>query len=551
MKATWKQAMAATTMALIGTGCGGGGPQTPPHAPLPPKAKQVTSAPRYQDSTWSLRLVDLQTQKVLLQTGSTQPVLIGSVRKLFSVGLALSAMGAERRFTTPLYSQGGPDASGTLAGDLVMVASADMGMGGRTLPNGELAIPLLDHNEANILGNATLPPTDPLAGFRSLARQLKEAGVRRILGEVIVDDRLFEPFNFRDEFHVTPMFVNDNVVDVSITPSSEGEAEATVDIQPRSALFPVIAQVRTERSGWRANDQDTVGAELVMEPNFPNCLGRQGCEGRVVGRVAQDLSPPLHRAWPWVQTFRITDPSTFGRAVLIEALRDVGIELPQAQPIALNPVGKLPAPSQYVEMKRLAALESPSYAQFARHILKVSYNIGADTSLMLFGVHHGVRRMDEALKIEQQVLKNAFGIHSGEYAFPDGSGGGESRASAAAVIAFLNHMKSRPEGQAFTEALPALGVDGSLALVNAFLRDPALAGAQGQVQAKTGTFIEQRGEQLYLRTHAMAGYITARSGRKLAYMLALENLHLPGGIDDMFEVMQDQGQISAALWQAY
>ena len=36
----------------------------------------------------------------------------------------------------------------------------------------------------------------------------------------IIDDRLFQPFNFRDQFDVRPIFVNDDLVDLSIHPTS-------------------------------------------------------------------------------------------------------------------------------------------------------------------------------------------------------------------------------------------------------------------------------------------------------------------------------------------
>jgi D-alanyl-D-alanine carboxypeptidase len=76
-------------------------------------------------------------------------------------------------------------------------------MGGRIAPDGSMSIPNLDHNEANSLGNAQLPNADPLAGYNDLAQQVAISGITKISGDVIIDDRLFEAFNFRGEFDVS------------------------------------------------------------------------------------------------------------------------------------------------------------------------------------------------------------------------------------------------------------------------------------------------------------------------------------------------------------
>lgn len=47
----------------------------------------------------------------------------------------------------------------------------------------------------------------------------------------------------------------------------------------------------------------------------------------------------------------------------------------------------------------------------------------------------------------------------------------------------------------YLEALPRLGVDGSLATVKEFESNPTLAGAKGRVRAKTGTLVSGESEQ--------------------------------------------------------
>jgi hypothetical protein len=94
--------------------------------------------------------------------------------------------------------------------------------------DGTIAVSNYDHNEADTLGNAVLTASDPLAGYKAIAAQVAAAGITRITGEIIIDDRLFQAYSFRDEFDVRRIFVNDDVVDVSINPTMLGRPASVV-----------------------------------------------------------------------------------------------------------------------------------------------------------------------------------------------------------------------------------------------------------------------------------------------------------------------------------
>ena len=64
---------------------------------------------------------------------------VGSVRKVFSVGQLLNQIGPTYRYNTPVYRRGELSGAGVLHGDLVLVASGDLTMGGRTNANGTIA----------------------------------------------------------------------------------------------------------------------------------------------------------------------------------------------------------------------------------------------------------------------------------------------------------------------------------------------------------------------------------------------------------------------------
>jgi D-alanyl-D-alanine carboxypeptidase/D-alanyl-D-alanine-endopeptidase (penicillin-binding protein 4) len=507
---------------------------------IPAQIKQIFDKPLYKSAVWGLRVVDRDSGEVIYDIEPERPFLIGSVRKLFSVGLALETLGPGHVFRTPVHRQGEVDAAGVLHGNLVLVASGDLAMGGRTNPDGSFAIADFDHNEANSLGNATLAAADPLAGYQSLAKQVAAAGVRQVTGDVLIDDRLFQPFNFRDEFDVRPIFVNDDVVDIIVNPGKSGEP-ASVGWRPVSAALTVQSDLATGAPGS--------AFAFEVEPELPACIGAAPCVATVSGSIPVDFVPPLTGQFPLIRTVRIVQPANYARTVFIEALERAGVSV-AADAVAPNDVQGLPARNSYPEASRVAELVSAPYRVYAKHILKVSYNIGADTSLVLFGLTQGVDNMPAALATEQEVLATQFGIPASELHFVDGSGGGATTAKNAAVTKMLQAMSRRTTFPDYFAALPQLGVDGSLSFVTDFAADPGLAGAKGRVHAKTGTFVKGSQQGPMLEAQALAGYIDAKSGRRLVYTLTVNDVGLIGGISDVISVFQDQGTISAVLWQA-
>jgi D-alanyl-D-alanine carboxypeptidase/D-alanyl-D-alanine-endopeptidase (penicillin-binding protein 4) len=92
--------------------------------------------------------VDLDTGEVLIDYNPDYDFYIGSVRKIFSTGELLNEIGPDHLFVTPVYKEGEVDGSGVLDGNLILVASGDISMGGRTKVDGQFAITDFDHNEA-------------------------------------------------------------------------------------------------------------------------------------------------------------------------------------------------------------------------------------------------------------------------------------------------------------------------------------------------------------------------------------------------------------------
>ncbi|MCI0453364.1 MAG: D-alanyl-D-alanine carboxypeptidase [Candidatus Dadabacteria bacterium] len=506
---------------------------------IPGEILEIINKPIYKDAIWGLRVADLETGEVIYDLKPDTLFLTGSVRKLFSVGLALNELGEDHRFITLVHRQGQVDDNGVLNGDLILVASGDLTMDGRRTPEDTMAIANLDHNEANSLGNAELTAPDPLAGYDKLAKQVVGSGITKINGDVIIDDRLFEPFNFRGEFDVRPIFVNDDVVDVIINPTLLGKL-ASVDWRPRSAAFGVKSGLLTVAEGKEK--------DIELNPEFPSCFGKDNCLGTVTGQLPIGFVPPLTNKFPLIQTFRIVEPSAYARTVFIEALKRAGVAV-NTNLIGPNPSEKLPPENSYTPDTLVAKLVSLPYSEYTRLILKVSYNIGADVSLVLFGLTQGVNNIKDALEVERKTLVDNLGIPGDEFHFIDGSGGGESAATTKATVRLLKEMSERKVFIPFFDSLPVLGVDGSLSFVTDFEDDPSLAGAKGNVHAKTGTFAQGTAQGVLFRAETLAGYINAKSGRRLMFALYVNEVGIINSIDEILEVFQDQGTISAIIWR--
>src|SRR5205807_7313223 len=110
-------------------------------------------------------------------------------------------------------------------------------LGGRTDGNGKMAFRNHDHIYTTATStDVELTGTDPLAGLKDLAAQVKRTGIKQLDGDVLIDDRLFDKARGSGSGPdmLTPMVVNDNIVDVVITPAVNVGEPATVKMLPQT-----------------------------------------------------------------------------------------------------------------------------------------------------------------------------------------------------------------------------------------------------------------------------------------------------------------------------
>jgi D-alanyl-D-alanine carboxypeptidase len=216
---------------------------------LPRSIQDIMDQPRYDDATWSLLVVDVNTGETFYSLNPDELSLTGSTRKLFSVGTALDTLGADHRVITPVYRTGPIDDAGRLAGNLVLVGAGDLTFGGRRIDANTVEYTNFDHNDANNLGTAILTPQDPLFALDALARQVRASGITAVEGDVAIDDRLFVPYRVPNgNLLITPVMLNENMVDVTVTPTSVG-TPAALAYRPATNAFAVDSAVTTTAAG--------------------------------------------------------------------------------------------------------------------------------------------------------------------------------------------------------------------------------------------------------------------------------------------------------------
>jgi serine-type D-Ala-D-Ala carboxypeptidase/endopeptidase (penicillin-binding protein 4) len=482
---------------------------------------QVMNKPLYAHSRWGLLTQNLSSKQYLTSQNAQQFFVPGSNAKLFSTASLWGTLGPNYRFRTPVFRTG-PTQNGTLKGSLVLVASGDLTMGGRTKPDGTVDFTNFDHNDANALpGFATLTPENPLAGLNQLAQQIHASGIKRITGDVVIDARLFDLDTEQNhETPTSPIIINDNVIDVVATPKAVGQ-RAALDWRPKTAAYVVTSTVTT----GPANSP----IKLSIAVTSPGQLQLRG-------------SVPAGHA-PVVFVHQIEDPPAFARTAFIEALQRAGVAV-GATSTGPDPTGLLPAKGSYAAGNQVAVFVSPKLSEYVKLIMKVSLNMGANLAVCLLAVHDGHTECLDGLAAEQRFLAQTAKVDTGQLVLNDGQGGSPTDlVTPQAVVDLLRYMAGRADFARYEPVLPILGVDGSLADVQSGTP------AAGHVFAKTGTLAsgDILNNRFVLTDKALGGYIDTKDGRVLAFSLIVNNVPLTQ-INDVLGVNDDLGKISALIW---
>jgi len=483
----------------------------------PARIRQVMDRPEFAHATWAMEFYDLHANKPVFGVNDRQLMVPGSTTKLLTMGTALEILGPDHRFITRVYRTG-PVRDGVLAGDLVLVASGDPNLSGRARPDGTYAFVDHDHSYGG-------PPldTDPLTVVRDLARQVAAHGIRSVTGQVIVDASLF-PEGERDGgtgVTMGPLVINDNVIDIVVTPGPVAGTAASVAVTPETSYLTVQAHVTTADSGQ--------ARALEMVEDSTDRSHRV-----LVGNGTVPRGPALNLRWV------VPEPGRFGEVVFSEVLEDAGVHaLPR---LASRPVDPEALSTSYADSMVVARHVSLPLLAEAKVVLKTSQNLHASNFPLLLGSLPEAKDSNRTgFDLENEWLAEA-GLDLEGAAQGDGAGA-RAHFSPAFMTRYLSVVASRPWAAAFRDALPILGRDGTL--VDIQQESPAA----GHVQAKTGTYgiYDPLHRRLFVTGKGLAGYMTTRSGREVAFAIYLNNFATDQP-DATTIAGQALGEVAAIAW---
>jgi D-alanyl-D-alanine carboxypeptidase/D-alanyl-D-alanine-endopeptidase (penicillin-binding protein 4) len=456
---------------------------------LPPDAQAVVDLPPYDYGTWAYQAVDRSSGDVKWASDADQISFLGSTTKLFTVATYLDIFGVDQTLETPVYATAVP-VGGTLTGDLVLVGAGDMIMGGRGVGagDGDVQFNSPDHVYAYATPLATPVEGDPLAGLDDLAAQVVASGVTTVAGDVLVDERLWEPFETKEGV-VTPIMVNDNLLDVRVDAGTAAGAPAATQVIPTTGYFQVVNEVTTTADG-----EADVTAEL-------------GADNRIVLTGSVPVG-----ADPYNLAVFAPDPGAYTRALFIEALQRAGVTV--TAPLTAS-AAALPPEGSYVEANQVASLTSGPASTFATLVLKISHNRGAETMLCLLAVEAGSKDCLDGLGPMYDSVEDA-GVAPEQVLLYDGEGSDPSSATPQSVVDYLTWATTQPWSEVYEAALPDLDEDGTITAKSG-------TSAQGQFPPRPSLFV----------TQAEAGYMTTAGGERLIMAVYAKNATYPTVADGL------------------
>jgi D-alanyl-D-alanine carboxypeptidase/D-alanyl-D-alanine-endopeptidase (penicillin-binding protein 4) len=312
--------------------------------------------------------------------------------------------------------------------------------------------------------------------------------------------------------------INDNLIDLLTTPTTVGQ-RAGLSWRPQVAPYQVTSTVTTVAAGGPTD--------------IKVCASPDGTRITLSGTIAADSKPAL-------KISQIQDPTTFGRTALIEALARAGVTV-TARPTGSNPDHKLP-PS-YDGDPQVAAFVSPPYREYAKLILKVSLNVGANLALCNMAVSHGSKDCFDAFPIERDFLSRTAGVDPTQFQVIDGRGVADDKVTPTGISQLLTYWLHTPDADTFRLSLPILGVDGALAL-SCTTDCPA----KGKVFAKTGTIVggDTLNQRVTVGAQGLGGYLQTHDGRLDVFFLMVNGASTPD-IAGYFGIYDDVNNIAALL----
>ncbi|MGO4210989.1 D-alanyl-D-alanine carboxypeptidase/D-alanyl-D-alanine-endopeptidase, partial [Terriglobus sp. YAF25] len=291
----------------------------------PTLAQQVTvilADPAVSRAHWGVYVSTLDGKPVYgLNDG--QYFVPASNNKVFTTATALALLGPQKTFTTCITAEGIYATPAALAGNLVLVGGGDPNLSGRSFP----------YLSPSQRPKPAPPAADPLQYLAQMADQVAASGLKVINGDIVGDDTLFPWDPYPEDWAiddtvgddgspVSALTINDNRIDVTITPATDPGKPATASFLPAVPYYSLELHIITGAPGsaTRISSERDLGSRTV----------------RLSGTIASD-------AKPYIESLAIHDPAEFAALALKQLLEARGIEV-TGKAVARHRLPVSPAP---------------------------------------------------------------------------------------------------------------------------------------------------------------------------------------------------------------
>jgi serine-type D-Ala-D-Ala carboxypeptidase/endopeptidase (penicillin-binding protein 4) len=437
--------------------------------------------PKFDAALWGVKVVSLDSGKVIFEQNSQKLFSPASNSKLYTVALALERLGADYRIKTSLYAAARPNA-GVLKGDLIV-----FGRGDPTI-------------------NARLHNNDIYAALEPFVVALTNAGVQSITGDLIGDDSYFHgppygsgwAWDDTESYYgaeISALTINDNTLQVSVKPAGKVGDACALTLSPATTYVTFSNRTETATNGVRR----TISFYRPLDENVIYASGIMPVQDPIYSDDVTVHSP----AGLFIWLFR-------------EALARHGIKVGGK----LRTVNWLDRQVDAIHMEKLVELgsvESLPLSDIAREVMKPSQNLYTDLLLAHVGEQHRTPQTSPNETSEELGIRelNKFlgeaAVKRGDVFFEEGSGLSRNNLTTPnATIALLQYMSKHKCAEVYLNALPIAGIDGTL---RNRMKGTAAA---GNVRAKTGT----------LRwANSLSGHVTTAAGERLLFSIMLNRYH--------------------------
>jgi D-alanyl-D-alanine carboxypeptidase/D-alanyl-D-alanine-endopeptidase (penicillin-binding protein 4) len=412
-----------------------------------------------RSGTWGAMVVSLTRGDTLYAENAGEEMQPASTMKLFTSAIAFERFGPGYQFSTDALRDGpvGPD--GTVSGNVYIRGDGDPALSGKFLTGG------------------------PSAPMNRLADMVAQQGIKHVTGSVVGDASAFDDQKIPDGWltrylqasyaaRVSALSLNENLIAVSVSPTSPGQA-ATVVLEPSTSAIPLVANVRTVAGG---------GARLGFRKLGNGTIQANGSIGARTGT----------RKYVYI----VEDPAAFATGAFLNALIARGIKVDGGLRLGKSPPTAV----------KIASLRSPPLASMIAAMNRESINHYAE--LLFRNAARGPKRdvvgsVQTASSVLDQFFASKVGADTTRLVFADGSGLSTlDRVTPRAQVQLLGYAHRASWGPWLHSSLP---VAGDSELLKRRMRNTP---AEGNLHAKTGTTND---------VIALAGYVTAVNGEVLAF----------------------------------